>query len=258
MKIFSRLIHFPLSIALFFAATGTLYAEEMPESSSGIIDWGAELANGGLTVVALLVLLTAGVAFALERAIGGRENRIAPTKIFHQFKALTAKRDFAIIAELAAKDDSALSRIVAFISANHFSDFNQVATAAADIGSQEVQRHQQRAYLLMVVATAAPLLGLLGTIIGMIEAFQTVAIAGSMGDASILADSISKALITTAVGLIVAIPFLLLYHYFRYRISVHALTLEKQTTELVFLWFNQHPSNIEPQAIAPAANPDAS
>jgi len=71
----------------------------------------------------------------------------------------------------------------------------------------------------------------------MIEAFGVVAAAGSMGDAAILADSISKALITTALGLSLAIPFLMLYHYFRGKTSKMGTLLEERVTEALYAWF---------------------
>ena len=69
-----------------------------------------------------------------------------------------------------------------------------------------VRRHLLRAYPLAVIATTAPLLGLLGTVSGMIGAFDTVAMMGELGDAGALGGDISKALVTTMVGLVVAIP----------------------------------------------------
>jgi biopolymer transport protein ExbB len=67
---------------------------------------------------------------------------------------------------------------------------------------------------LGIIANTAPLLGLLGTVIGIVEAFDVVARQGALGDPSALADGIAKALLTTVFGLIVAIPTLMAYHYF--------------------------------------------
>ncbi len=79
--------------------------------------------------------------------------------------------------------------------------FNDIGTVAEDIVSREVRQEQQKAYPIAVIATLAPLLGLLGTVIGMINSFEAVALAGSMGDPSIMASDISFALVTTAMGL---------------------------------------------------------
>ena len=83
-----------------------------------------------------------------------------------------------------------------------------------------------------VTATVAPIVGLLGTVIGMIEAFHVIAFAG-MGDPSLLAGGISKALVNTAAGLSVALPALLAYHYFKHRIAACGLRLERQIARVV-------------------------
>jgi biopolymer transport protein ExbB len=104
--------------------------------------------------------------------------------------------------------------------------------------SRMISRQNQRNYPLAVVATISPLLGLLGTIIGMIESFQKVALMGDTGDASILADSIGTALITTALGLMVAIPSLAAYHFFKSRINSFGIQLEESVDHLMAPWLH--------------------
>jgi biopolymer transport protein ExbB len=79
-----------------------------------------------------------------------------------------------------------------------------------------------------VVATVAPIVGLLGTVVGMIEAFHVIAFTGGVGDASLLAGGISKALVNTAAGLAVALPSLAMHHFFRHRLVTSGLALEEQ------------------------------
>ena len=101
----------------------------------------------------------------------------------------------------------------------------------------ELRKHMQRAYPLAVVATIAPLAGLLGTVIGMIEAFYVVAESGTIGDASLLADGIYKALLTTAAGLTVALPALGFHHYFKNRTVLYGIALEEEINQLTSDWF---------------------
>ena len=74
---------------------------------------------------------------------------------------------------------------------------------------------------------------LLGTVVGMIEAFHVIAFTGGMGDASLLAGGISKALVNTAAGLSVALPALALHHFFRHRLTAGGLALEEQLERLL-------------------------
>jgi len=91
-------------------------------------------------------------------------------------------------------------------------------------------------YPLAIVAVLSPLLGLFGTVVGMIESFEVVAVAGTMGDPSLLASSISKALVTTAFGLIVAMPMLFFYHMFKLRTHYLASLLEEEAGTLLNGW----------------------
>ena len=99
----------------------------------------------------------------------------------------------------------------------------------------------KRLGVLSFVAGSAPLLGMLGTVTGMIDAFEVGAIAGSLGDASMLAGGIAKALITTAFGLLVAIPALGLYHHYRGKTHELALEVEEELNELLRAWFLTDP-----------------
>ncbi|HBR95694.1 MAG TPA: biopolymer transporter ExbB, partial [Opitutae bacterium] len=117
--------------------------------------------------------------------------------------------------------------------------------------SREMRLHLQRAYPLAVVATISPLLGLFGTVYGMIGAFESVALAGEMGDPSIMAADIAYALITTAIGLVIAVPALSAYHFFRIRTNMLALGLEGQLSHVISRWFG-------PNAVVPSGAPENS
>jgi biopolymer transport protein ExbB len=140
------------------------------------------------------------------------------------------------VAKLCRKNNSVLSQVVLYMARNYRAPYEILMHAAGDIGARELKRQFGKTFPIAVIAMLAPLLGLLGTVLGMIGAFRTVAIAGEMGDASLLAEDIGKALITTATGLIIAIPTLAIYHYFRQRISYFATEVEEQLDELTQPW----------------------
>lgn len=97
---------------------------------------------------------------------------------------------------------------------------------------EQIKSLERNMWLLSLVANTAPLLGLLGTVTGMIKAFNSIALNGT-GDASVLAKGISEALYTTAGGLIVAIPTMIFYNYFNKRIDLVVSDIEKTCTELL-------------------------
>ena len=196
-------------------------AEEMT------IDWIQEIINGGMTSAVLLLLSAAAIGFLVERLIRMRRKYLAPAYYADFFADAIAKNDADAIRKEAESKPSILADAGAYIVDHPGMDEARLQTAVADAAARAIERHRQRSYPLAIIATMAPMLGLLGTVIGMIEAFSKVAILGDTGDAALLADSISKALITTDIGLVLAIPSLGAYHYLKQKLSIAELAIEE-------------------------------
>ncbi len=197
------------------------------------INWLAEMAQGGMTMVALAVLSVAMVAFAIERAVTVRRSRFCPPGLVNDVLPLVRERQYAKAIERCERQPSVLSDVISHLITHRKNDMRVVAEGAGDLAGREVADQQENTFPLAVIAALAPLLGLLGTMIGMIEAFKLVEVFGDEGGASMLAGSISKALITTAVGLTLAIPSLILFHFFRRRIHRHSIALEREADRLL-------------------------
>jgi biopolymer transport protein ExbB len=192
--------------------------------------------QGGRTMWFLLALSVFGVTFTLERIVHLRRGAIVPRRLSDKADALWKQGKFDEALQLCDKSKSTLGRILsATIRYRHVSAADMSAIAG-DIASRDLKRHLQRAYPLAIVATLSPLLGLLGTVIGMIGAFETIALMGALGDASMLGGDISKALVTTGAGLGIAVPALALYHYFKSRTSLFGIILEEEVSELLIEW----------------------
>jgi len=108
----------------------------------------------------------------------------------------------------------------------------KLAVRVAEMAGVELRLQQHKAYALNVVATVAPIVGLLGTVVGMIESFHVIAFNG-MGDPTLLAGGISKALVNTAAGLSVALPSLAMHHVFRNRMVGIGIALERQLNRVL-------------------------
>ncbi|MFG0251134.1 MAG: MotA/TolQ/ExbB proton channel family protein, partial [Phycisphaeraceae bacterium JB051] len=201
------------------------------------IDWIAELYKGGLIVVAQLILSVIGVGVAIQRLIHIRQRNFAPLDLVEQAMELGEKGRWREVEELVENDPSVVAKIIRFISDHRHNELQHIQQGAGDIGVREMRHELQRVYPLAVVGSLEPLLGLLGTMIGMIEAFALVAIYGDEGGASLLADSIAKALITTAVGLAIAIPAMGIYYYLKQRIMGYMSDLETSIEGLIDAWF---------------------
>lgn len=111
-------------------------------------------------------------------------------------------------------------------------DFHHFDQLVREIGIDEIGALEKRLYILGIIGYTAPMIGLLGTVTGMIAAFQNLAQLGA-GDATVVASGISQALITTAGGLIVAIPTIIAYNLFNKKIEDTESEIDKITTNLI-------------------------
>lgn len=215
------------------------------------VDWFEEMMQGGFTMVALAALSVGLVAFVIERGIRMRGSALAPDKLLNGLLPLFQQKRYDQIQALCKKHPSALADIAMFLVAHRKADPQILITAAGDLGARAIIQEERRCQPFAVIAGIAPLLGLLGTMIGMIESFKLVEVFGDEGGASLLAGSISKALITTAVGLILAIPALIAYHGFKHRAQSIGMKLEIATETLFNNWFLLSQSATAPLHPAP-------
>jgi biopolymer transport protein ExbB len=138
--------------------------------------------------------------------------------------------DDRAIAEI--RQGSALGRMLAAGLVNRFHSREIMKEAIQDAGRQVVSGLERYLNTLGTIAAVAPLLGLLGTVIGMIDVFAVIMQAG-VGSPGQLAGGISKALITTAAGLSVAIPALIFHRYFNGRVDELIVGMEEQALRLI-------------------------
>ncbi|WPJ95857.1 MotA/TolQ/ExbB proton channel family protein [Coraliomargarita algicola] len=210
----------------------------LDSSATGTIDWVAEVLKGGVTSIVLLVVAFIGIVFFIERLIVVRGTNFIPKALEKKLRKYTTESDFSGIEAACRSNKSVLAKLGGYISTHTHIPFEILSFGVTDMIGRAVSRQHLRTYPLAVVATISPLLGLLGTIIGMIESFQKVALMGDTGDASVLADSIGKALITTALGLIIAIPSLASYHYFKSKVNSFGIRLEESVDMLMAPWLH--------------------
>jgi biopolymer transport protein ExbB len=190
----------------------------------------------GWPIWPLLLCSVVGLALVIERLVSLREKRIAPPTLLDE--VMTVSRNSLPAMDVVNKlaENSVLGQVLAtglraVIVEPRITErtlrltFESAGRAAA---------HQLERYLnaLGTIAAAAPLLGLLGTVVGMIEIFGSQSPTGASNPAA-LAHGISVALYNTAFGLIIAIPALMFYRYFRGRVDEHLLDLEQAAERMV-------------------------
>ena len=219
----------PRPRALVFIAL-LLAANAAQAQSLNLLD---QLAGAGISIVAIGALSVLAVAVALERFMRLRPERLAPKSLVPLLLPMWKAGDFTAAQKLLEADSSVLARALLFMLQHRQLSAQALSQRAGEIASLALRQQQQRAYPLAVVATVAPIVGLLGTVVGMIEAFSVIAFAGGLGDPALLAGGISKALVNTAAGLSVALPALALHHYFKHRLTSTSLLMESQLNRVL-------------------------
>ncbi|MBQ9726942.1 MAG: MotA/TolQ/ExbB proton channel family protein [Kiritimatiellae bacterium] len=214
--------------------SGTV-AEEAAETPESVLDrWTLYLKQGGKTMWFIGLLSVLGLGCALERFWNLRRSRIVPAGLAGDVVRAWREGAFGQVEELCAKNRSVLARVVeTMLEHRDAEDFQAAKTFAEDKAGRELRLEGRKAAMLATVATLAPLLGLFGTVLGLLEAFGTVAAMGEMGDASVLADSIGKALVTTVAGLAVAMPALFVHGILRNRLALYSVMLEEEIATIV-------------------------
>jgi biopolymer transport protein ExbB len=175
--------------------------------------------KGGIVMIPLAACSVIALALGIERAFGLRRARIIPPGFMDSLKNLyRASKDRASAAAYCAQSRSPLGNVfkIAFLYLPRGAAM--VEKAIEDAAASEVDKMKRSLRGLAIIASVAPLLGLLGTVYGMIGAFQKASSAG-LGKAEDLANGIYEALVTTAAGLTIAIPVLLLYQYYNHRVD---------------------------------------
>lgn len=198
---------------------------------------------GGLLMWPIILCSIITMAIIAERFWSLRESKVAPknlvAKVWQWQKAghLNKQR----IKDL--RSSSALGMILSagLINRNHSREI--MKESIEEVGRHVAHELERFLNTLGTIASISPLLGLLGTVIGMIKVFTVITSMG-VGDPSILSEGISEALITTAAGLSVAIPSLMFHRYFRGRIDGLIVTMEQEALKMVEVMHGERESDV--------------
>ena len=196
-------------------------------------------------MIPLLLCSVVVLAICIERLYTLNARKIAPphllATVWQQLKA--DQLDTTRLRTL--KQSSPLGRILAAGLSNAYHGRDVMKESIQEAASHVVHELERYLNTLGTIAAVTPLLGLLGTVMGMIKVFAEIMAQGT-GNASVLAGGISEALITTAAGLSVAIPALVMHRYFIGRIDAIVVELEQETIKLVDALHSEEPADSAP------------
>ena len=187
---------------------------------------------GGWLMIPILLCSILALAIIVERFWSLRRNRVLPPQVPSTVRRWAKQKELDQKHIELLRRNSPLGRVLAAALDNRDRARDVVKEAVQDTGRHVVYDLEKFLNTLGTIAGITPLLGLLGTVIGMIEVFSAIMVHG-VGDASRLAGGISQALITTAAGLTVAIPTYFFYRYFRGKVRMYVVSMEQQALSLM-------------------------
>lgn len=187
---------------------------------------------GGWLMLPILLSSIIAAGIIAERLWFLQRDRVIPAQLVTQVRQRIDADQVDPSFIDALRDSSPLGRVLAAGLANRFQPREVVKESIEDTGRHVVHELERYLNSLGTIAAIAPLLGLLGTVIGMVKVFAAITVHG-VGNPGVLAGGISEALITTAAGLSVAIPALIGYRYLRGRVEELVVFMEQEAMQLI-------------------------
>jgi biopolymer transport protein ExbB len=193
--------------------------------------WEMILAGRYMMIPITLASLV-GMAVLIERIFVLRQGRIIVPEIAEAVMTLSASKDLSVAYAICERQPGPFSRLVKSGLDHADNDWTVIRDVLEETGRQESTRLTRRLGVLETVAAVSPLLGLLGTVLGMIRVFATISLAG-LGNPETLSSGISEAMVTTAAGLIIGIPALVAYNWLNGRADRIIFDLEYYSSKVL-------------------------
>ena len=233
-------------------------ATSLPPQSSPPVRFDSlfeTLVRGGPAMIPLALCSLFALAWALDRALRMRRRALGTRAQAEQLASAAREGGPIRALDLARANPTVLARIFQPVFERWEEDRTGLEKAVEDAGSREIRTLQTSLRPLAVITVIAPLLGLFGTVMGIIIAFRDIALSNAMGKPEALATGIAQALVTTATGLAIAIPTHAAYYWLRGRID-RFWRLVEETGDLIFA--ARSGRSARPATSAPPAPPSLS
>ena len=199
--------------------------------------------RGGIMMYPMALASFVALIIIIERAIILQKKKIIIPDIINVIEQFSSLKDVELARNICSKFYGPLPNLIKVGLDNSDLDRTEIKELIEDQGRQEVRHLERGLTIIETIAVISPLLGLLGTVLGMINVFTVIQEQG-IGQASALSGGISEALVTTVTGLFIGIPVLIFYNYFTKRAENFVLDIEKYSN---FLIQKLHHININPK-----------
>lgn len=208
------------------------YAQAVEQVKKGMTLWEM-VKTGGFVMIVLALLSIAAVANVIYSFVTLKVNQLAPKSFVQEItQKLEDGKDVAAKSMCTAEKNILSNIVIAGIEKKNKGQ-RFLREAMENATHREITHLWQKISYLADIAAISPLVGLLGTVLGMIQAFNVIAFQTAVVKPILLAGGISKAMVTTAGGLIIAIPVMLLYAYFRGKVQLISDAVENYSADLI-------------------------
>ena len=191
------------------------------------------LTAGGWFMLPLLICSVLLISIVIERIWSLQKRLVSPEGLLRTFINHSKGQSITIQQQDSYVESSSLGELL--VTAYRFKDKprNIVEDKVIEASSNVRMKLERNLNMLGIIASISPLLGLLGTVVGMITVFANINLVDGSSNSDLLASGISEALITTAFGLLVAVPGLIFYKYFSARVNLHMLNMQNELSKFV-------------------------
>jgi len=191
------------------------------------------LTAGGWFMLPLLICSVLLISIVIERIWFLQKRLVSPEGLLRTFINHSKDQSITIQQQDSYIESSSLGELL--VTAYRFKDKprNIVEDKVEEASSNVRMKLERNLNMLGIIASISPLLGLLGTVVGMITVFANINLVDGSSNSDLLASGISEALITTAFGLLVAVPGLIFYKYFSARVNLHMLNMQNELSKFV-------------------------
>ena len=191
------------------------------------------LTAGGWFMLPLVICSVLLISIVIERIWFLQKRLVSPEGLLRTFINHSKDQSITIQQQDSYVESSSLGELL--VTAYRFKDKprNIVEDKVVEASSNVRMKLERNLNMLGIIASISPLLGLLGTVVGMITVFANINLVDGSSNSDLLASGISEALITTAFGLLVAVPGLIFYKYFSARVNLHMLNMQNELSKFV-------------------------
>ena len=189
-----------------------------PEEKTNLLSWVIKSLGIGYLAIFLALSVTLVSLFVMNM-LAARRDTLCPQELVDTFEEKLNEKDFQGAYDMARTDESVLGQVLSAGLAKLSRGYNKAIEGMQEVGEEESMKLEHRLSYMALIGNLSPMIGLFGTVHGMIDSFQVIAISQATPKPAQLAEGISTALFTTLVGLAIAIPAIAAYNVIRNRVS---------------------------------------